>query len=427
MKRIIIKNFGPVKYFDMEIKKINILIGPQASGKSTIVKSIYFMDRIRRLTLKMIQDMKGEEDVFHFLRNLNKRIRKEFVLAFGTTRHMERFEITAYFNDKNFIQLFLDNERWVKIYYSESFVKTIDSLKKLFKKYVSLKLKLLENPFDEKSRNKSFFILTNIYKEINSFFDDVNNSLFIPAGRSVISILGDNILELKDKIDLFLKEYIEEISNIKEFFNMSIEDLVENRKKLSNEKIDFRKISIASDLIKKILKGYYVYDKEEKLFFDKNKYVKLNLASSGQQEALWILNIVFIYLLFNRKSNLIIEEPEAHLFPNAQKDIVKLVSLYSNISNNKVFITTHSPYILASFNNLIFAGNIYSNGKKVPFIEKDISINFNDVNAFMISLKENYSILDEEIKQIKSEEIDQVSEILNKEYEKLLNLELKNE
>jgi energy-coupling factor transporter ATP-binding protein EcfA2 len=36
--RLIIQNFGPINDLDIEIKKFNILIGPQGSGKSTIAK-----------------------------------------------------------------------------------------------------------------------------------------------------------------------------------------------------------------------------------------------------------------------------------------------------------------------------------------------------------------------------------------------------
>lgn len=38
MKRIVIKNVGPVKFVDVELKRFNFLIGPQSSGKSTIAK-----------------------------------------------------------------------------------------------------------------------------------------------------------------------------------------------------------------------------------------------------------------------------------------------------------------------------------------------------------------------------------------------------
>ena len=42
MQKIIINNFGAVKNAEIDIKKVLILIGEQASGKSTIAKLIYF-------------------------------------------------------------------------------------------------------------------------------------------------------------------------------------------------------------------------------------------------------------------------------------------------------------------------------------------------------------------------------------------------
>jgi len=45
MQRLIIKNFGSIKDLDMEIKDFMVFIGPQASGKSTIAKAVYFLSR----------------------------------------------------------------------------------------------------------------------------------------------------------------------------------------------------------------------------------------------------------------------------------------------------------------------------------------------------------------------------------------------
>ena len=50
MQKIIIRHLGPVKTLDMEIKDFNILIGEQATGKSTVAKAIYFF-RIIKTTL----------------------------------------------------------------------------------------------------------------------------------------------------------------------------------------------------------------------------------------------------------------------------------------------------------------------------------------------------------------------------------------
>ena len=47
MQKIYIRNNGPVKYFEMEIEKFNLLIGEQATGKSTIAKSVYYFKTIK--------------------------------------------------------------------------------------------------------------------------------------------------------------------------------------------------------------------------------------------------------------------------------------------------------------------------------------------------------------------------------------------
>jgi predicted ATP-dependent endonuclease of OLD family len=43
MESIHIKNFGGIKEMTLEINKINILIGPQASEKSMTARRVYFL------------------------------------------------------------------------------------------------------------------------------------------------------------------------------------------------------------------------------------------------------------------------------------------------------------------------------------------------------------------------------------------------
>lgn len=47
MQRICIRNNGPIKNFEMNVEKFNLLIGEQATGKSTIAKSIYYFKTIK--------------------------------------------------------------------------------------------------------------------------------------------------------------------------------------------------------------------------------------------------------------------------------------------------------------------------------------------------------------------------------------------
>ena len=79
--------------------------------------------------------------------------------------------------------------------------------------------------------------------------------------------------------------------------------------------------------------------------FESNKSVPINGASSGQQEAIRIIQDLFYLLYENQKSFRIIEEPEAHLFPQAQKKLIELLSLVVNKTRSQIIITTHSPYV----------------------------------------------------------------------------------
>ncbi|MCR5456052.1 MAG: ATP-binding protein [Bacteroidales bacterium] len=46
MNKIEIYNFGPIKDATIDIKPMLVLIGPQASGKSTIAKLIFFFETL---------------------------------------------------------------------------------------------------------------------------------------------------------------------------------------------------------------------------------------------------------------------------------------------------------------------------------------------------------------------------------------------
>ncbi len=46
-KKLIIKDFGPIKKVDIDLSKYIVFIGPQASGKSTIAKAVYFFRSLR--------------------------------------------------------------------------------------------------------------------------------------------------------------------------------------------------------------------------------------------------------------------------------------------------------------------------------------------------------------------------------------------
>ena len=135
---------------------------------------------------------------------------------------------------------------------------------------------------------------------------------------------------------------------------------------------------------------------------------------------------VFYYMLGNMKTYFIIEEPESHLFPEAQKAITELISIAKN-DKNKVLITTHSPYILGSINNLLYADKI-GKSKNKEMVEELVSphmwLSHSVMGAYYLENGMLENILDEEYQDINHDVIDGVSSVINETYEKLTDLNL---
>ena len=181
----------------------------------------------------------------------------------------------------------------------------------------------------------------------------------------------------------------------------------------------------ALKLIRKILRGAYCYKNgEEQIVLDGGKYVKINFSSSGQQECVWILNLLFYYLLQQKQILFIIEEPESHLFPESQKYITELIALVNNCKHS-VVLTTHSPYVLGTLNNLLYAHTIqpqYSE-EASRIIPESLWLDWNNFDSWFVKNGTIENCMDSEIHMIQNERIDEISKVINDDFDKLLELQ----
>lgn len=130
-----------------------------------------------------------------------------------------------------------------------------------------------------------------------------------------------------------------------------------------------------------------------------------------------------------------LEEPEAHIFPDTQRDLVNLFAWMANdpILSFDWVITTHSPYILTAFNTLIEAwraGKRTGKHNQVAEIVPEHSwISEDDFAAYTIQDGILKSIFERESKDVEGsglidgDYLDSVSEQLGREFEKLLDIE----
>ena len=432
MQKIIIHQLGPVEHCELEINDFMIFTGPQASGKSTIAKSVFFFKNIRKL---LVSQIRKRYTVLSYLPDDNSM---ELSLKGRLLR-----EVSA-----NFLQIFgspwcMSNDMQLQYYYTED-VSIKVSLKEdqISPNYIWIEFSksLLDflNHIEQEIKGKLIYTDISFFsEEIDRFFEDDEEIVYVPAGRSMITLLSTQLNyiyssmddEQKRTMDYCTRNYMERILQLKTGFSLSPEQMIAQQINLTDVKINKKLLYQMAELMYKILGGEYrSVNGEERLLISDDHYVKINFASSGQQESVWILNVIFYYILHNKKTYFIIEEPESHLFPNAQKLIAEFIAMAQNNGQNGVFITTHSPYILGTINNLLYANKIASfvnRSELQQIVASDKWISFEKISAFYIEKGMIQECVDREFQAIRNEVIDGASEDINDDYDKMVCLKEK--
>ena len=419
-------HLGPIKNMSVEIKDFMIFTGPQASGKSTAAKCIFFFKNIRRilysLVMKRVLLNHGENPIplrTAFVQQIQNAFQQTFGAAWNMSPEMRAFYA---YTDEVYLRLSIKEN-------ADSYSICADMSTKL-EQYI----KEVETRFERQTEDTDLSYSRKVLDDINKFFDDDAEAIYIPAGRSMLTLLSSQLNYIyssmddaqKKNIDYCTQNYLERILKIKPDCTFGPKSMIYSNILSSGADIDT--VLTAFDMMREILQGdYRNIGGEESLQLADGHTVRINFASSGQQEAVWILNVLFYYMLQNEKAYFIIEEPESHLFPNAQKLITEFISL-AKCRSNQILMTTHSPYILGTVNNLLYADKISGVVKQdelTQIISAQKWIDFQRLSAFYFERGEIRSCLDQEFYSIENEVIDDASGEINRDYEAMVALKEK--
>lgn len=448
-QRLEITDFGPVKRASIEIKPALILIGQQASGKSTVAKLIYFFQSLSSEFFSRYYQSSNEG--VEITEDLIIPIREKFYDFFGSTFHLPDFEIVYHYEENRYLSLSLTPKKKINAHFSEAFFtkKDFQELRGYKKMLLQLKTELanIDNvakkvALDE--RHLSY--LHQLADKINTLFcNEHNDSLFILAGRNAtigysetfenmlqqsiqknIEEQGHRAFETKEQTidETLMLSFMQRVVKMRQsFINLgNFEGMITH----ANGRLKPR-LKLANRLIREVLRGQYSNSEfGERIVHPGQGYVYLKNASSGQQESIRILQDAFLSIYQGNKLLRIVEEPEAHLFPEAQMSTIQLLVLMLNsASANHLILTTHSPYTLTVINNLIYAAKV---GARHPdqvnsIIKKELWLPMDNVSAYMLQKGEASDIMDAEMGEIKAELIDSISNVINQQYDQLLQLD----
>lgn len=411
MEYIEINGFLTIDHAHFEIKKINILIGAQAQGKSVIAKLVYFFKNFfSDAFLESIQKFETKRDI-------DKKCLLQFEKIFPRYSWVSQEFSIVYKNgdyEVSIIRTKIGNKYTLKF----SYCKELSALHRKLKNYYALALNEFDIRLEQEDGNKAqgrervFFETTIKDYPFGNIF---KRPVFIPATRSFFANLQKNIfsfLTTNIDIDPFIKEFGAFYEQSKGIHQARLFGHRETNE-VTRNKVD--------KLVSDILVGEYVYAEERDWILNNGKRTNLANASSGQQESLPMLLILKFWPFFYGKkspSTFFIEEPEAHLFPTSQKQIISLIATIYNAFGHSFFITTHSPYILTAINNLVVGKDAYdkANGdkKKLKRLEKvlptDELIRLEDVSAYTLNKGKLESIIDMENRLIGANLLDAVSD-----------------
>lgn len=420
-EKLTIENFAGIKYLEIEIKKFNVVIGSQASGKSVCAKLLFYF---KDFVWAILSDVEEAPTKSKFNSSYSKVFEEYFpTTSWGEHNFLIRYELSSIFIEISRKQ---NSKGKINLKYSGFFDAERKALRTLLKKVKSehsgenSAFERIDKLFTTRAALKSYLAAS---LKLSLGEEAAYTQMFIPAGRSFFSHLQNNIfsyLASNNALDPFLGKFGSLYEGLKSL-NFQFKDGQEIHEEMRR-------------LIEESLYGKHIREKQ-KDFLETSDGRKIDIAisSSGQQEMLPLIIILKSLPFLTDSSNgqtVYIEEPEAHLFPSTQRNIIELIAIIFNYCDNwlQVFITTHSPYILTALNNLLQAGLLYEQEKReISSCLEDIvprykAISPSEFSAYVLKDGMCSSIICPETGLIDATLIDSVSDELAIEFDKLLNL-----
>lgn len=346
----------------MELKKVNVIMGPQSSGKSTICKiasfckwmekkcclsqtvepflsSSFFNERLiefHKLIGYVSEDsyIRYETDTLVLTYDFKELPRLEWKNRCG----YRRSKIAYIPGERNIVSVI---NNWFEVRFKNtnilSFMIDWDDSRRNYRK---------DNPLDVINLNMKYY------------FDDA-------TGRDIVAVNDAKSLDLTNTSSglqsliplLVLSHYL--VTHLGEIDKQSsVVDEQSKNKVIQNiyeEYFELKELELPTEGSTKNIvintgnKEHTVEVKDNTIIV-KTEAKEIRLFESQEEKERF--ESVISQMFKTQSANLYIEEPELNLFPLAQRDLLyELVKLISIRENDCLTLTTHSPYILYALNN----------------------------------------------------------------------------
>ena len=420
MPKLVVRNFINIREAEIDMDKtLIVFIGATASGKSVLAKLLYFFHELIRDFRQYIKQINADpsghlnpasQDLSGVL---HTQISHKFREFFGDVKELtsirdnedtvEPFEIIYHYTTDSRITLTLDGEKTLDIQLPavmdeiENLCAALqEKLKRFDKKRLrdtisesdvdpSIKTEASSADNDRASKRNERFLfilemaigLSDITEKLAGTYRD---SLFIPSDRNIAVNYPDALKRIfyggiksdlqtraatRPRANLYLiARFLEKNEEFLDIFSaQNFHNIYDERAEAESDSIDKPMMEFLLKNISRILESEYetigeVSESELYSHLTGENATRLERASAGQQNVIRILQDMFTNVLYNEVTFRVIEEPEAHLHPIAQKHLMHIMALMRNHIDSQIVLTTHSPYLIAVLQNLLTAGQL---------------------------------------------------------------------
>lgn len=342
MKHLVIRNLGPLKEADIELKRINVIIGPQSSGKSCVLKTACYCTWVeKRIELTQTADFFAKDN--NFLNELERFHKLKGYIKDDTFISYESdYMMFSYDNATKTFLFNWKNERWKyrrsKVTYIPAERNLVAAIPNWFEvKFADDNIRDFMADW-ETARQSTTHNLPVLNLGVLYHYDANTKSDKVQTADGVTLDFTNTSSGLQSLIPMFVHLNYLSVVQVGKSDNSSVTG--------NKEKIDLTKL---------------VYDYFSPLFGEKviediegkRSSVVLEIngeAYSMQRSDIKKMDDIISQYIVTDHCDIFLEEPEANLFPPTQSSVVEwLLAMTTGEQFNNLFVATHSPYILNSF------------------------------------------------------------------------------
>jgi hypothetical protein len=402
-ERLRISGFAGLNEAEIDLGRVNLFIGPQASGKSIAAKLLFFIKSFCESAAESVSQGQTYET---FREERVRQFDSFFPPAF---RSASGFRIEYSANAE--LAVIEGGERGGVAIHAPFWERMFDEVAT---HYTQARESVMKNSLTPQAAMMCVY-----ERELNSPVP--TPQLFIPDGRGTQSFFEELLkaatIKTQELFDPFMLEYQRAYAWANRFLSQRYTNWWE---------------AFAEEMLP-VLGGVPV-EKDGGTYIRSadGRAVLLGFASSGQREVLPILKMLAFLLgsgFDQQRPTVYLEEPETHLFPESQIRIINLISaIFKRVEKLQGVITTHSPYVAASLNNLLYAGQLASRNAALhkavgALVPEACWLKSDEFRAYRFGEGRVTSAIDPETRLLQADVIDSASDETGSVFDRLVELD----